>query len=139
MHDRSLSRTPADQRDHAPRARTAASRRLVPFLRRMRLGAVVGVVTLVACAVAVAIWGPIYGRFGWRVLTVSVLWLEALLLALLIEGLRPQNPYRHLDPRFSFLDRAPLTMQQNADTSDLWQAVPLLALSLLLLLSLVVV
>lgn len=117
------------------------SARRAARMRRIGVGVLIAAVTLLACALAVAIWGPVYGRYGWRVVSIAALLMEAILLAVLIEGLRPQNPYRHLDPRFSFLDRAPLTMhmQQNADTSDLWYIVPGLVASVLLLLSLAAV
>lgn len=106
---------------------------------RLRIGLLISLITLAATGVAVAIWGPVYGRFGWRVVAIATLWMEALLLGLLIEGLRPQNPYRHLDPRLGFLDRPPTSAPQDADTTDLWYIVPGVCLSLLLLLSFAVI
>ncbi len=76
-------------------------------------------------------------RTGRRHLGTDRLAVRLALLAVLIEGLRPQNAYRHLDPRFSYLDRGP-TIQQNADTTDLWYIVPGLVASALLLLTFVV-
>lgn len=86
-------------------------------------------IAIVAVALAVGIgiewlWGPIYGRYGWDVIAATLMIAGVFGLVGLVEFARPQNPYRHLDPRFSFLDAAPTGSMESGGLGWLLQAVP---------------
>lgn len=83
------------------------------------------VVLAIALALAAdAVWGEIYGRYDWRVIAIAIMGLGIMLLAGLEEFLRPQSPYKHLDPRFAFQDRGPTGQVHSSTTILLWNILP---------------
>lgn len=95
------------------------------LLASMKVG---GALVIVAFAIGVAVdavWGPIAGRYGWDVMAAGIMIVAAVAIAMLEELARPQNPYRHLDPRFSYLDAAPTGTMSSGGTGWLWNAAPL--------------
>lgn len=104
----------------------------------MKVGIGLAVGAVVVSVVFVAIWGPLYGTYGWRVIAVGVMVVEVIVLAMLEEFLRPQNPYRNLDPRFSYRDAGPTGKLDSGGSGWIWNSLPLVVLSAILLLTLAI-
>lgn len=93
------------------------------------------VIVLVALAISIAferLWGPIYGRYGWDTIAATLMIAGVFAMVGLVELARPQNPYRHLDPRFSYLDAAPTGSMESGGLGWLRQAIPPLLVALLI-------
>lgn len=106
--------------------------RVRALLASMKVGIAM---VLVALAVGIAIdviWGPLFGRYGWDIIAASIMALAAIGLAMLEELARPQNPYRHLDPRFSYLDAAPTGTMSSGGSGWLWNAAPLVLVAVVI-------
>jgi hypothetical protein len=91
----------------------------------MRSGIAIVVIAVVVGISAHAVWGPIYETYGWRVMAIALMGLGIMALALLEEFVRPQNPYRHLDSRFSYLDAAPTGKMESGGVGWIWNMLPL--------------
>ncbi len=102
------------------------------LLASMKVGIVI---VLVALAIGIAVdmlWGPLFGRYGWDVIAAGLMVASFFGMAALVEFARPQNPYRHLDPRFSYLDAAPTGSMESGSLEWLRHAVPPLLVALLI-------
>ncbi len=102
------------------------------LLASMKIG-IAAVIAALAIGVAIqAIWGPLFGRYKWDIIAAGIMVVAAISIAMLEEFARPQNPYRHLDPRFSYLDAAPTGTMSSGGSGWLWNAAPLILVALLI-------
>jgi hypothetical protein len=93
-------------------------------MAEVKYGIAFVVVAVAIALVAEAVWGEVYGRYDWRVIAIAIMGFGIILLTGLEEFLRPQNPYKNLDPRFAFQDRGPTGQIHSSTTSLLWNIVP---------------
>jgi hypothetical protein len=91
----------------------------------MAVGLGIVVVTLPVAALIAPRWGSYIGTHDWRIIAIAFLGAGVTLLAVVAELGRPQNPYRNLDPRFSYLDAGPPGELHSASVGWLQNAVPL--------------
>jgi len=103
------------------------------ILRNMRGGIIVVIVSLLVGIAIEWLWRPIYGRYGWDVIAVVLMIGAVFAMAGLAEFARPQNPYRHLDPRFSYMDAAPTGAMDSGGLGWLPQATPPLVVALIII------
>jgi hypothetical protein len=104
-------------------------------LARMRLGLWFTPLALVAGIVAHVMDAPLLGRYAWRGSAAGILILGVVALALAEEFVRPQNPYRRLDPRFQYLDLPPTGELHSGGAGWIWNAAPAAVVAGLLLAS----
>jgi hypothetical protein len=90
----------------------------------MRSGMGIVIIAVALGIMVNAVWGPIYETYGWRIMAIALMSLGIMTLALLEEFVRPQNPYRHLDPRFSYLDAAPSGQMHSGGSGWIWNMLP---------------
>lgn len=102
------------------------------FLRSMRLGLVGALVAIVSAIVIDALWGPLFGVYGWRSVAGGLMVAEFLAFAALLEFLRPPNPYSRVYALYDLRDLGPTGEVRSSDLRWLWNAVPLIASILLL-------
>lgn len=103
------------------------------ILSNMRGGVIVVIVALLIGVAIEWIWRPIYGRYGWDVISVALMIAAVFAMAGLAEFARPQNPYRHLDPRFSYMDAVPTGAMDSGGLGWLQQATPPLVVALVII------
>ena len=91
--------------------------------------------TAVAILLAVggtSIWGSIYGEWDWPVVSAVLLIAGAMAFALLEEAVRPQNPYRHINPLYGMLDVAKTGKLDSGGSGWIWNAIPPVATAIVL-------
>jgi hypothetical protein len=107
--------------------------RALVILHRTWIGMVLATASI-ACGVVVArLWGSSLGTTDWRVVSLAVIVVCAIGLATIEELGRPQNPYRNIDPRFSYMDAGPKGEVHSASTSWILHLAPLALTSLVLI------
>lgn len=94
------------------------------LLARMWIGLAYAVVVVVASAIIITRTGPVYGVWGWPTMASIALILGALSLAGVGELLRPQNPYKNLDPLYGMLDAGPTGTLESGGWGWMLQVVP---------------
>jgi hypothetical protein len=109
--------------------------RFAKALTRMRLGLWFTPLALLAGIVAHVMDAPLLGRYAWRDSAAGILILGVVALALAEEFARPQNPYRHLDPRVPYLDLPPTGELHSGGAGWIWNAAPVAIVAGLLLAS----
>lgn len=107
------------------------------LLKRMWVGGVLCIASLIAGTLIARLFGEHLGSSDWRVVTLVVLLVSAITLAAIEELGRPQNPYRNLDPRFSYMDAGPQGQLHSTSGTLLWQLLPPATFALLLLIWLI--
>lgn len=104
----------------------------------LRLGIGFAALAVVIGLAAQAVWGKVYGQYDWRVIAVAIMLLGIMVVAGLEELLRPPNPYKHLDPRFSFQDSFATGEIHSSSASTLWNIIPLVIAGAILVASMAV-
>jgi len=94
------------------------------IVRHTWLGLVLVLLAMLCALVVTQIWGDVVAGYGWRGLTLTIMFVGTTLLAAIEELRRPQNPYTNIDPRFSYLDAGPTGRMQRSSTGWLWHALP---------------
>ncbi|HAX24631.1 MAG TPA: hypothetical protein PLR44_09080 [Thermomicrobiales bacterium] len=102
------------------------------IVAQMKVGVAATLVALAIGVVSQMVWGPLFGRYGWDIIAAGIMIFAAVGIAMLEEFARPQNPYRHLDPRFSYLDAAPTGSMASGGSGWLWNAAPLVFVAVLI-------
>jgi hypothetical protein len=97
-----------------------------PIMRRFGIGIAASILAIAIGLVVELVWGRIYGEWGWQYVAIALLIFAIMIVAALEEFLRPPNPYKHLDPRFSFMDSAPTGQVYSTSSSMLWNLVPVM-------------
>jgi hypothetical protein len=95
-------------------------------------GIVFSIVVTIASIVVIGLTGPVYDRWEWHEVAAALLFLGTLALAGLVEFLRPQNPYKHLNPLYGLQDVPPTGSLDSGGWGWMLNCVPPLALGLLL-------
>ncbi len=92
----------------------------------MRFGFGIGftVIAILLAVLITALWGPIYDVWDWPVVAAIILILGAMAFALLEEAVRPQNPYRHLNPLYGLQDVARTGELHSGGSGWIWNAIP---------------
>lgn len=88
------------------------------------LGWVIVAISVAAAYLVTRLWDASSTGLGARTMTLAFLALCVIALALIEELGRPQNPYKNIDPRFSYLDAGPTGKLASARTAWLWHAIP---------------
>jgi hypothetical protein len=102
------------------------------IVMRMRVG-IAFTALVVAAAFAITAWtGPIYGLWDWPVVAAAVLILGAMAFAGITEALRPQNPYRNMNPMYGMLDAGPTGQLHSGGTGWIWNALPMMLTAVVL-------
>lgn len=105
------------------------------ILRRIWIG-LAGVVLSLAAALAItAVWGPLWGEFGWRFVAGALMVAGFFGLILAEEFLRAPNPYTRVHPLFGYMDLGPAGDLKSSDPSLFWAAGPMLVCAVALFLS----
>lgn len=104
--------------------------RVQALFKKTWLGLMMVAVAAAAAYLLTQVWDIADGWYDWRAIVVAALLLQIIALAGIEELGRPQNPYRNLDPRFSYMDAAPTGGLSSASTGWLWHTVPPLVLVL---------
>ena len=92
--------------------------------RRFGFGVAFTAVAILLAVIATAVWGPIYDIWDWPVVAAIVLILGAMSFALLEEAVRPQNPYRNLNPLYGMQDVANTGKLDSGGSGWIWNAIP---------------
>jgi hypothetical protein len=100
--------------------------------RRFGAGIAFSAVVLLASIVGIGITGPLYDRWEWHEVAAALLFLGTFALAGLVEFLRPQNPYKHLNPLYGLLDVPPTGSLDSGGWDWMLNCLPPVALGLLL-------
>jgi hypothetical protein len=93
-------------------------------LSSMRFGIVAVVLVVVGALALEALWGPVYGRYGWQQISIAVLFLGIVAVAGLEEFVRPRSPYMNVEPLFDLRDAGPRGTIYSSSPSLLWNSVP---------------
>jgi 4-amino-4-deoxy-L-arabinose transferase-like glycosyltransferase len=105
-------------------------------VRRTWLGLAIVAASGVGAFAVTRMWDASGTGLGWRTTTLAFLVLGVMAVALIEELGRPQNPYKNIDPRFSYLDAGPTGQLTSASSAWLWHAIPPAVVAALILLSL---
>ena len=92
--------------------------------KRLGFGLAYTVAAIMLAVVVTAIWGPIYGVWDWPVVAGILLILGAMAFALVEEAVRPQNPFRHLNPLYGMQDVANTGTLHSGGSGWIWNAAP---------------
>ena len=92
--------------------------------RRAGFGVAFTVIAVLLAVAGTSIWGPIYGVWDWPVVSAILLIAGAMVFALLEEAVRPQNPYRHLNPLYGMQDVANTGKLDSGGSGWMWNALP---------------
>ena len=92
--------------------------------RRFGFGLAFTAVVVLLAVVGTSIWGSIYGEWGWPVVAAILLIVGAMAFALLEEAVRPQNPYRNLNPLYGLQDVANTGKLHSGGSGWIWNAIP---------------
>jgi hypothetical protein len=92
--------------------------------RRFGFGLVFTALAIVFALVITSIWGPVYGIWDWSVIAAIVLIAGAMAFALIEESVRPQNPYRNLNPLYGMRDVANTGKLYSGGSGWIWNALP---------------
>lgn len=88
---------------------------------------------LIAVAVLVTWrWGPLFGIWGWATTAAGLLFLAAMVLALLEEFFRTPNPYTRIHYLYDLRDVSPDRNLYASAPTMLWQIVPLVVVGVVL-------
>lgn len=105
------------------------------LLRQMRVGLVGALVAVIAAGAITTLSGPLFGVYDWRSVAAGIMIAEVLAWAALLEFIRPPNPYSRVYALYDLRDLGPTGELQSSDLRGFWNAVPLLAGALLLVLT----
>ena len=92
--------------------------------KRLGFGVAFSVVAILLAVLVTSIWGPIYDVWDWPVVAAILQILGAMAFALLEEAVRPQNPYRHLNPLYGLQDVAKTGQLDSGGSGWIWNAAP---------------
>lgn len=92
--------------------------------KRLGFGLAFTGVAIVLAVIVTTIWGSIYGVWDWPVVAAILLILGAMGFALLEETVRPQNPFRHLNPLYGMQDVANTGKLYSGGSGWIWNALP---------------
>jgi hypothetical protein len=92
--------------------------------KRLGFGVAFSVVAVLLAVTVTSIWGPIYDVWDWPVVAGILLILGAMAFALLEEAVRPQNPFRHLNPLYGLQDVANTGKLHSGGSGWMWNAAP---------------
>jgi hypothetical protein len=108
------------------------------ILRQTWLGWVITAVSIAVGVFVAGAWGSVIGTDDWRIVSVAALIVGAIGLATIEELGRPQNPYRNLDPRFSYMDAGPRGEIHSASHGWLLHLTPMALSAVVLIIWLIV-
>ena len=92
--------------------------------KRLGFGLAFTAGAILLAVIVTSIWGSIYGVWDWAVVAAILLILGAMAFALLEEAVRPQNPYRNLDPLYGMRDVATTGKLHSGGSGWIWNAIP---------------
>lgn len=94
--------------------------------KRFGFGLAFTVIAILLSIVGTSIWGSVYGVWDWPVIAAIVLVLGAMGFALIEEAVRPQNPYRHLNPLYGMQDvaKSKTGSLDSGGSGWIWNALP---------------
>lgn len=92
--------------------------------KRLGFGLAFTAVAILLAVIVTSIWGSIYGVWDWPVIAAILLIAGAMAFALLEEAVRPQNPFRNLDPLYGMQDVANTGQLHSGGTGWMWNALP---------------
>ena len=100
--------------------------------RRFGFGVAFTVVAVLLAVIGTSLWGSIYGIWDWPEVSAGLLVLGAMAFALLEEAVRPQNPYRNLNPLYGLQDVAKTGQLFSGGSGWIWNALPPVVTAVLL-------
>ncbi len=108
--------------------------RLIRVLgKRFGFGLLFTAVAILLAIVGTSLWGSVYGVWDWPVVSAIVLVAGAMGFALVEEAVRPQNPYRNLNPLYGLQDVARTGQLHSGGSGWIWNAIPPVVVAVILI------